>query len=166
MLGDEKSITTALSCPKSVCPYFSFLVKTSFITVSANWDLFTKKFTYPPSGITFDIAPLASIFSAKSAAIIFGAFLNTFANLKHGNAKSPISLFGGTSINATISSNVKSSIFSLRQLAIAILKSCIMFSSPIVIRSYLLLYVKSNSTFFQVFQTYIYSRYKLYIIFI
>jgi len=89
---------------------------------------------------------------------MLGAFLNTFANLKHGNAKSPISLFGGTSISAVISSKVNSSICSFKHVATATLKSCI------ILLLSLCYYFMVNQilSFFKVFDTIYYYISTLY----
>src|SRR5699024_1171004 len=99
-----------------------------------------------------------------SAAIIFGAFLKTFANLKHGNAKSPISLFGGTSISDVISSKVNSSICSFKHVATATLKSCII----LLLSYYYYFMVNQILSFFKyltLFILYIYIMYSHYILF-
>ena len=56
--------------------------------------------------------PFSLICAVSSSAIIFGALRNTFASLKHGKAKSPISVFLGISKAAAISSLSNCSIFS------------------------------------------------------
>ena len=73
------------SFPISDFPYCSFF-EISSNTSLAKIDLFMKKFKYPPATSIFSISSTVSIFSFISFAIAGGAFLNSFASLKHGNA--------------------------------------------------------------------------------
>ena len=106
MLGDENSTITVFPSPTLDLPYSHPREITSETTFRTNASLQINIFTYALTCSTLSKIDSFSIDDATSAAIICGAFLIVFANLKQGNAKSPFLGSVGTSIISAISSAV------------------------------------------------------------
>ena len=86
MLGDEYSTITFLPAPMSDEPKASPFAITSFTTSSMNASLDMNILTYALTLSTFSNISSDAICSAIDFAIKGGAFLSSFASLKHGNA--------------------------------------------------------------------------------